>query len=143
MTKETERQGGARPAEPSVTSSAVGRPRVVPKPWGEERIFAEGTRYAGKILVIRSGQTLSYQYHERKEETLHVLDGELCLETEEAGRRFTLRLSPGETFHVTPGTRHRMFAEAGDCTVVEVSTPELDDVIRLEDRYGRQGTTKP
>lgn len=122
---------------------AVGRPRVVPKPWGEERIFAEGARYAGKILVIRAGQTLSYQYHERKEETLLVLEGELCLETESAGERVVLRLSPGESFHVTPGTRHRMFAEGADCSVVEVSTPELDDVVRLEDRYGRQGTKAP
>ena len=117
--------------------------RIVPKPWGEERIFAECARYAGKILVIRAGQTLSYQYHVRKDETLHVLEGTLGLETEEDGRRLILRLSPGETFHVTPETRHRMFAEEADCTVVEVSTPELDDVVRLEDRYGRQGTNAP
>ncbi len=132
--------GASSGASPSV---AVRRPRVVAKPWGEERIFAEGARYAGKVLVIRAGQTLSYQYHERKEETLLVLEGELGLETEEGGARVILRLAPGESFHVSPGTRHRMFADAADCSVVEVSTPELDDVVRLEDRYGRQGTTEP
>ena len=118
-------------------------PRVVPKPWGEERVFAECDRYAGKIILVRAGQTLSYQYHVVKEETLHVLQGTLGLETEEDGRRVILRLGAGETFHVSPGTRHRMFAEAEDCTVVEVSTPELDDVVRLEDRYGRAGTIDP
>ena len=117
--------------------------RVVAKPWGEERVFAECSRYAGKIIVVRAGQTLSYQYHVRKEETLHVLEGTLGLETEVEGKRVKLSLSPGETFHVLPGTRHRMFAGAADCTVVEVSTPELDDVVRLEDRYGREGTTQP
>jgi len=121
----------------------VGRPRVVPKPWGEERIFAETGRYAGKLILIRAGESLSYQYHERKEETVHVLEGVLGLEVERAGEKADLRLAPGETFHVDPGTRHRMYAGEADCLVVEVSTPELDDVVRLADRYGREGTSTP
>lgn len=124
-------------------SGGVFRPRVVEKPWGEERVFAEGARYAGKLILIRAGETLSYQYHVRKEETVHVLAGRLYLDVEIDGVRQTLGLGPGETFHVAPGTRHRMFAGPEDCTVVEVSTPELDDVVRLEDRYGREGTTAP
>lgn len=123
--------------------TAVTRPRLVTKPWGEERVFAENARYAGKLITIRAGQSLSYQYHEVKEETIHVLTGRLGLEVETDGRRRVLALEPGETFHVRPLTRHRMFAEHDDCTVVEVSSPELDDVVRLEDRYGRQGTTAP
>ncbi len=118
-------------------------PRVVPKPWGEERIFAEEARYAGKILRIGHGEALSFQYHVRKEETIHVLEGTLGLLVERDGLRRDLRLGPGETFHVVPGTRHRMYAPDGDVLVVEVSTPELDDVVRLEDRYGRQGTSAP
>ena len=119
------------------------RPRVVTKPWGEERIFAETPRYAGKLLVIRKGESLSYQYHVRKEETIHVLDGTLGLQLEQDGEAADLRVAPGQTFHVAPGTRHRMYAPEGDCLLVEVSTPELDDVVRLEDRYGRAGTTAP
>lgn len=119
------------------------RPRIVPKPWGEERIFAETGRYAGKLIFIRAGESLSYQFHNRKEETLHVLEGTLGLQVERAGEEADLRLGPGESFHVDPGTRHRMYAEEADCLVVEVSTPELDDVVRLSDRYGREGTSKP
>jgi mannose-6-phosphate isomerase len=119
------------------------RPRVVPKPWGEERIFAETGRYAGKLILIRSGESLSYQYHLRKEETIHVLEGTLGLEVERDGEKADLRLAPGESFHVSPGTRHRMYAEGADCLLVEVSTPELDDVVRISDRYGREGTTGP
>jgi mannose-6-phosphate isomerase-like protein (cupin superfamily) len=117
--------------------------KVVPKPWGSERIFAANERYAGKLISIRRGESLSYQYHRVKEETLHVLSGILGLETESEGERVLLALSPGETFHVTPGTRHRMFAEGEDVLIVEVSSPELDDVVRLEDRYGREGTSRP
>ncbi|HYN36804.1 MAG TPA: cupin [Actinomycetota bacterium] len=117
--------------------------KVVAKPWGSERIFAANGRYAGKLISIRDGETLSFQYHQLKEETIHVLAGILGMETESEGVRVLLTLEPGETFHVTPGTRHRMFAGAGDVLVVEVSSPELDDVVRLEDRYGREGTSQP
>lgn len=126
-----------------MTVSLVTGTRRVTKPWGEERIFAETSRYAGKLIAIRAGQSLSYQYHNKKEETVHVLEGSLGMEVEVEGERRTLRLSPGESLHVRPGMKHRMFAEGGDCLVVEVSTAELDDVVRLEDRYGRQGTTAP
>jgi mannose-6-phosphate isomerase-like protein (cupin superfamily) len=119
------------------------RARVVPKPWGEERVFAEGSRYAGKLLLIRQGEALSLQYHNRKEETICVLEGVLGLFVERDGLRRELRLAPGESFHIEPGTRHRMLAPDADCLLVEVSTPELDDVVRLEDRYGREGTTAP
>lgn len=119
------------------------RPRIVAKPWGEERIFAETGRYAGKLILIRAGESLSYQYHDRKEETVHVLEGTLGLQVDRAGEKAELRLIPGQSFHVDPGTRHRMYAPETDCLVVEVSTPELDDVVRLSDRYGREGTSKP
>jgi mannose-6-phosphate isomerase len=119
------------------------RPRLVPKPWGEERVFAEESRYAGKLLLIRKGEALSLQYHDRKEETIHVLEGILGLFVERDGLRRDLRLEAGESFHIEPGTRHRMEAPEVDCLLVEVSTPELDDVVRLEDRYGRQGTSAP
>ncbi|MHB8797490.1 MAG: cupin domain-containing protein [Thermoanaerobaculia bacterium] len=117
--------------------------KVVKKPWGSELIFAANARYAGKLISILAGQTLSYQYHRAKDETIHVLSGTLGMETESNGERVLLDLAPGETFHVTPGTKHRMFAEGQDVLVVEVSSPELDDVVRLEDRYGREGTTQP
>ena len=126
-----------------MTAPGPGRPRVVSKPWGEERIFAEGGRYAGKVIVVRAGESLSYQYHERKEETILVLEGVLGFETEADGVRCQLRLAAGQLFHVVPGTRHRMYGLETDCTLVEVSTPELDDVVRLEDRYGRKGTSAP
>jgi quercetin dioxygenase-like cupin family protein len=116
---------------------------LVKKPWGQESIFAETSRYAGKFITIRAGQSLSYQYHNVKEETVHVLTGLLGLEIEVNGMRSILSLSAGDTFHIVPGTRHRMFTDEADCVIVEVSTPELDDVVRLEDRYGRQGTTAP
>jgi mannose-6-phosphate isomerase-like protein (cupin superfamily) len=117
--------------------------RIVEKPWGGERIFAANGRYAGKLISIRAGETLSFQYHRLKEETIHVLEGTLGMETELEGNRVLLSLDPGETFHVSPGTRHRMFATGGDVLIVEVSSPELDDVVRLEDRYGREGTSQP
>ena len=117
--------------------------RIVTKPWGSERVFAANGRYAGKLISIRAGETLSFQYHRLKEETIHVLSGTLGMETGFDGERILLFLEPGETFHIIPGTRHRMFASAGDVLIVEVSSPELDDVVRLEDRYGREGTSQP
>jgi mannose-6-phosphate isomerase-like protein (cupin superfamily) len=118
--------------------------RTVPKPWGREEIFAENDRYAGKLLYLSAGHSLSLQYHERKDETLYVLEGELILlvEVGSEGKMEEVRLRRGESHRIRPGTRHRMRAEA-PCVLVEVSSPELDDVVRLEDAYGRAGTTEP
>jgi mannose-6-phosphate isomerase-like protein (cupin superfamily) len=113
----------------------------VPKPWGYELIFAKTDRYVGKILHINRGESLSLQYHEIKEETLYVLDGELRLTVEHDGDRRELMLRKGEAFHIPPLMIHRMEALA-DTDVAEVSTPELDDVVRLDDRYGRTGTSE-
>lgn len=108
----------------------------VPKPWGYELIFAQTDRYVGKILHINKGESLSLQYHEMKEETLYVVQGELTLTIECDGDRRELPLRKGEAFHIPPRLIHRMFAVV-DTDVAEVSTPELSDVVRLEDRYGR------
>jgi quercetin dioxygenase-like cupin family protein len=122
---------------------ATHAPRRVEKPWGYELIWAHTERYVGKILHIEQGHALSYQYHRRKDETIHLLRGRLQLEVAEGdGPRQTLVLAPGESFHVVTGLRHRMIALEA-CDVLEASTPELDDVVRLEDRYGRQGTDQP
>ncbi|MEY3011999.1 MAG: hypothetical protein RIT45_734 [Pseudomonadota bacterium] len=111
--------------------------RIVDKPWGHEEIWAETARYAGKFLVIKAGEELSRQYHERKEETIYVLEGVLRLEVGRDDAIEIRRLQVGESFHVTPGTVHRFAADDVDVRLVEVSTPELDDVVRLEDRYAR------
>ncbi len=117
--------------------------RFVHKPWGHEEIFAETDRYVGKLLSIKSGESLSLQYHERKMETLRVLQGQVRFETGMAPEALeTADLGPGEVFHIPPGLIHRMEALT-DCTLLEVSTPELDDVVRLSDRYGREGTNDP
>ena len=114
----------------------------VPKPWGYELIFARTARYVGKILHVDQGQSLSLQYHEVKEETLFVVRGELKLTIEVDGDRREVPLRAGEAFHIAPHTIHRMEAIV-DTDLAEVSTPELDDVVRLEDRYGRAGTSLP
>lgn len=111
--------------------------RRVDKPWGYELIVAETDRYVGKILHIDAGQALSLQYHERKDETFHVARGEIDLTVEENGELVVRKLRVGESYHVVPPTRHRMVAGADGCDLFEVSTPELADVVRLEDRYGR------
>ena len=113
------------------------QPEHVPKPWGHETVWARTDRYVGKILHVRAGESLSLQYHREKEETMRVLTGAVALEVGgERGERHRVRLGPGEGFHLPPGTRHRMTA-LEDADVLEVSTPELDDVVRLDDRYGR------
>ena len=115
------------------------RPRRVDKPWGYELIWAEATRYVGKLLHINAGEALSYQYHEVKEETIYVLNGTLTLHVaEDDGKPSEITLGPGESFHITPGLRHRFEAKE-EVELLEASTPELDDVVRLEDRYGRAG----
>lgn len=116
--------------------------RRVPKPWGHELIFAENERYAGKILHLEAGHCLSLQYHERKDETLYVLNGEVELAVEVDGTMKEIRLAAGQAYRIRPRMRHRLRAQAA-CDLVEVSSPELDDVVRLEDRYGRAGTSEP
>ncbi len=116
--------------------------RRVDKPWGYELIWAETGRYVGKILHINAGACLSRQYHNKKEETFLVESGEMDLEVGEGAEMRTLRMKARDSFHCLPKTIHRMIAVT-DVDVVEVSTPELDDVVRLEDAYGREGTSKP
>jgi len=117
-------------------------PRRVDKPWGHEIIWAHTERYVGKLLHIKAGHALSLQYHQVKDETLHCLSGEMELELDEGSGFFKRMLRPGESYHVKPGTRHRMTALT-DVDIMEASTPELHDVVRLEDRYGRTGTSAP
>jgi mannose-6-phosphate isomerase len=114
--------------------------RRVDKPWGFEIIWAETSRYVGKVLHIHAGHRLSRQYHKVKDETLLVQSGEMDLELGPADQVEIRRMKKGDVFHVVPGTIHRMTAVT-DVEVVEVSTPELDDVVRLEDVYGREGTS--
>lgn len=117
--------------------------RWVEKPWGHEEIFAETDGYSGKILFVRAGEALSLQYHEHKEETLRVLEGELELTAGESRDGLEVYLlTPGDVFHIPPGLIHRMVGRT-DCSILEVSTAQLDDVVRLEDRYGREGTSEP
>lgn len=111
--------------------------RIVTKPWGHEEIWAETPKYVGKYLHIEPGHRLSRQYHEKKEETIRVLSGKLLLEVGTGDNLMTLTLSPGEIYHVTPLTVHRFCAGDERVVLVEVSTPELDDVIRLSDDYLR------
>lgn len=144
---------------------------TVPKPWGHETIWAKTDRYVGKILHIKAGHALSVQYHNVKDETVYLLRGEMKYwvgeatghsappakgsanrplatgETPAAGRtpipKLTdVHLRVGDAYRVTPHTIHYMEAVT-DCDVLEVSTPELDDVVRLKDRYGREGTNAP
>jgi len=110
--------------------------KLVEKPWGYELIWAHTERYVGKLLHINKGESLSYQYHNVKDETIRLLTGVLELDIEKDGRAQKLRLGAGESLHIVPLMKHRMIA-IEDCDVLEVSTPELDDVVRLEDRYGR------
>ncbi|MFN0093858.1 MAG: cupin domain-containing protein [Dehalococcoidia bacterium] len=119
-----------------VNSGAVTR---VEKPWGYELIFAHTDAYVGKIIHINAGHRLSRQYHVMKDETLLVESGELDLEVGPADRFETIRMRERDAFRVTPGTIHRMVGVT-DVSVIEVSTPHLDDVVRLADDYGREGT---
>jgi mannose-6-phosphate isomerase-like protein (cupin superfamily) len=110
----------------------------VEKPWGFEVWFAITDRYAGKLIHINAGEQLSLQFHERKDESLLVLSGDLELELEDAdGRLVVHRLRPGQCERIEPHQRHRMGAPDSAVELCEVSTPELDDVVRLQDRYGR------
>jgi quercetin dioxygenase-like cupin family protein len=131
--------------------------KIVPKPWGHETIWAHTELYVGKMLHIRAGQALSLQYHDLKDETIHLLSGTMIYRVGTAdGRRRTadgtadggrqelqvIELKEGESFRNEPGLIHQMEAVT-DCVLLEASTPHLDDVVRLTDRYGREGTSAP
>jgi mannose-6-phosphate isomerase-like protein (cupin superfamily) len=112
-------------------------PYRVEKPWGHELIWARTDRYVGKVLHVKAGQVLSLQYHNRKDETMHVLTGELILRTK-AGEALVARaFKAGESVHIPPTVVHQIEAVV-DSDVLEASTPELDDLVRLDDRYGRK-----
>ena len=120
--------------------------RVVPKPWGHETIWANTDLYVGKVLHIKAGHSLSVQYHNLKDETIHLLSGTMIYRvgTADGGRQDlqVVELKAGESFRNEPGTIHQMEAVT-DCVLLEASTPHLDDVVRLTDRYGREGTNAP
>ena len=145
--KKTRTKPGKRAttARKPIPQPGSGRVKVVkvPKPWGHETIWARSDRYVGKILHINAGQELSVQYHERKDETVHLLSGVLAYRVQsDSGALEDVQLKLGESFRITPGTIHQMVALT-DCDVLEVSTPELDDVVRVSDKYGREGTSAP
>jgi mannose-6-phosphate isomerase len=112
--------------------------RRVEKPWGHEVIWALTDKYCGKLLFVRAGEALSLQFHSVKDESWLVHEGRVELELARAGEAVTAReiVGPGAAFRLEPGTVHRLMA-IEDTTVFEVSTPDLDDIVRLEDRYGR------
>lgn len=114
----------------------------VPKPWGHETIWAHTDEYVGKILHINAGEALSVQYHNVKDETVYLLSGTLIYRIWEDDVPVDVQLEVGQSYHVTPGTVHQMEAVT-DCDILEVSTPHLGDVVRLQDRYGREGTSAP
>ena len=114
-------------------------PRRIDKPWGWELVWAEAESYVGKLLFVRAGHSLSLQYHEVKDESWLVQEGRASLELGELGGELeTVEIGEGDAFRYRPGTVHRITA-VEDTLVIEVSTPHLDDVVRLEDRYGRAG----
>jgi mannose-6-phosphate isomerase-like protein (cupin superfamily) len=119
------------------------QPHRVEKPWGHELIWAKAERYAGKLLFVRAGRALSLQFHREKDESWYVLEGRAEIELGEAGQAVlqTEIVGPGAAFRFRPGTVHRVRA-LEDTTIVEVSTAQLDDIVRLEDEYGREGTTQ-
>jgi mannose-6-phosphate isomerase len=119
-------------------------PRRIDKPWGHELVWALSDHYAGKLLRVTAGERLSLQFHREKDESWYVLDGRAELEFAAPGERATTTevVTPGAAFRIRPGTVHRVRA-LEDTTILEVSTAEIDDVVRLEDSYGREGTSKP
>ena len=119
-------------------------PTTVEKPWGSELIWARTDAYAGKILFVRAGESLSLQFHNAKDESWYVLEGRAKVELGEAGEGMLEQgvIDAGSAFRLHPGTVHRVTA-IEDTRILEVSTPQLDDVVRLEDAYGREGTSDP
>jgi mannose-6-phosphate isomerase len=118
--------------------------RRVDKPWGYELIWALTDTYCGKVLFVKAGHALSLQFHREKDESWLVQSGRAKLELGDAGQAALAEevIGPGFAFHYRPGTVHRVTA-LDDTTILEVSTPQLDDVVRLEDAYGREGTSAP
>jgi mannose-6-phosphate isomerase len=118
--------------------------RKVEKPWGHELIWAEAEQYVGKVLFVKAGESLSLQFHREKDESWLVHAGRAKVELGSAGDAVLREevVGPGAAFRFRPGTVHRVTA-LEDTTILEVSTPQLDDVVRLEDRYGREGTSAP
>jgi quercetin dioxygenase-like cupin family protein len=118
-------------------------PRRVDKPWGHEIIWAHTGKYVGKLLVLETGKRLSFQYHDVKDEWIHVLEGRLLLTLEDdAGAIAERELAAGEGAWVPTGRKHR-YTAIERATLIEVSTPELNDVVRLSDDFGREGTNAP
>ena len=120
------------------------QPDKVEKPWGHELIWARAEGYAGKLLFVRAGKALSLQFHREKDESWYVLSGRAELQLGEAGQAVLVTevVGSGAAFRFRPGTVHRVRA-VEDTTILEVSTAQLDDVVRLEDEYGREGTIQP
>jgi mannose-6-phosphate isomerase-like protein (cupin superfamily) len=115
----------------------------IEKPWGHELIYASTERYAGKLLFVKAGEQLSLQFHREKDETLYVHSGRVEFEIGDPGKPTDSEVVvPGRAFHLPPGTVHRIRA-LEDTVILEVSTPELEDVVRLEDRYGRADQSGP
>lgn len=112
-------------------------PQRTEKPWGYELLYAHTDQYVGKVLHINKGGRLSLQYHREKDETIYLYKGEMDFEVETPnGTMRVIRMKPGDAFHIRPGQKHRMIA-LEDCDVLEVSTPHLEDVVRVQDDYGR------
>ena len=112
-------------------------PRKTEKPWGFELLFAHTPKYAGKVIFVRKGHRLSLQYHQKKDESIYVYEGKVLIELEGSdGRMTSATFQPGQVVRIPPVTKHRIQA-IEDTTLLEVSTPELEDVTRLEDDYGR------
>ena len=120
------------------------QPRRVEKPWGHELIWAHTDAYVGKLLFVKAGESLSLQFHREKDESWLVQSGRAKLELGVAGDAVLKEevVGSGAAFRLPPGTVHRITA-VEDATILEVSTPQLDDVVRLEDLYGRKGTSEP
>lgn len=121
--------------------SVVTSPRRVEKPWGYELIWAETDEYVGKVVYVRAGEALSLQFHEERDETLFLLRGEITLEIGPGVNSMQrVPIEEGEAFRIRPGVLHRVVAET-EVEILEASTAELDDIIRVRDRYGRSGQT--
>jgi mannose-6-phosphate isomerase len=119
-------------------------PRKVEKPWGHELIWAEAEQYVGKVLFVKAGESLSLQFHREKDESWLIHHGRAKVELGSLGETMLKEevVGIGACFRFRPGTVHRVTA-IEDTTILEVSTPQLDDVVRLEDAYGREGTYEP